>query len=286
MKITLFTSNQPRHMALIEGLARHAHEVFAVQECNTVFPGEVEDFFRKSATMQAYFRRVVEAEEAVFGRPRLGPTNARHLAIRMGDLNRLSIEEFGPALTSDVYVVFGSSFIRGPLADFLVARQALNIHMGTSPYYRGSSCNFWALYDRRADYVGATVHLLSKGLDSGPMLFHALPKAEPVDPFLLGMLAVKAAREGLLEYLSGGGIGVSSRQDACGTCSGLEPVPQDRSFEHRCMRNADFTDEVAAEYLERLPSPTEVGQMLSRRDERLFLRPYIAGGTADGSAKR
>jgi len=274
MKITLFTSNQPRHLALIEGLARLADDLFVVQECNTVFPGEVEDFFRKSETMQAYFRRVVEAEEAVFGRPRLGPTNARHLPIRMGDLNRLAVEELGPALASDVYVVFGSSFIRGSLADFLVARKALNIHMGTSPYYRGSSCNFWALYDRRADYVGATVHLLSKGLDSGPMLFHALPKAEPVEPFLLGMLAVKAAQDGLFEYLAGG------------KSENLEPVPQDRSREHRCMRNADFTDEVAAEYLERLPSPAEVGQMLSRRDERLFLRPYIPGDTGDGSAKR
>jgi hypothetical protein len=253
-------------MALIEALAGLADEVFAVQECNTVFPGEVEDFFRKSETMQVYFRRLVEAEGAVFGRPRLGPTNARHLPIRMGDLNRLTVEELGPALTSDVYVVFGSSFIRSPLVDFLVGRKALNIHMGTSPYYRGSSCNFWALYDRRADYVGATVHLLSQGLDSGPMLFHALPNAQPVDPFLLGMLAVKVAHEGLLEFLAGGRI------------ERLEPVPQDRSLEHRCMRNADFTDQVAAEYIERLPSPEEVCQMLSRRDERLFLRPYIPAG--------
>lgn len=50
--------------------------------------------------------------------------------------------------------------------------------MGLSPYYRGTDCNFWALYDKKPQYVGATIHLLSKGIDSGPTLYHALSKPE------------------------------------------------------------------------------------------------------------
>ena len=61
------------------------------------------------------------------------------------------------------------------MIDFLI-KDAINIHMGISPYYRGSSCNFWAIYDGNPSYVGATIHLLSKGLDSGDILFHCLPK--------------------------------------------------------------------------------------------------------------
>ncbi len=49
-------------------------------------------------------------------------------------------------LKSDVYVVFGSSYIRGELVDFLVKHKAINIHAGVSPYYRGTDCNFWALF--------------------------------------------------------------------------------------------------------------------------------------------
>ena len=52
MKITVFTSNQPRHISLIESLSKIADKVFAVQECNTIFPGEVDDFFKKSDVMQ------------------------------------------------------------------------------------------------------------------------------------------------------------------------------------------------------------------------------------------
>ena len=77
-------------------------------------------------------------------------------------------------LDSDLYIIFGSSFIKGDLIDFLIEKKAINIHMGVSPYYRGADCNFWALNDNNPHLVGATIHLISKNLDSGPILFHAL----------------------------------------------------------------------------------------------------------------
>ena len=261
MTITLFTSNQPRHVALIEALSKIASRVYAIQECNTIFPGQVDDFFRKSPLMQDYFSRVIAAEKEVFGTPRLLPGNVRSMAMKMGDVSRIPSEWFGEAMTADAFVVFGASFINGPLCDFLVQRGALNIHMGVSPYYRGSSTNFWAMYDNRPGLVGATIHLLSKGLDSGPVLFHALPKAEAIDPFIFGMRAVRAAHLALVEHLS------STEQ--------IEPVAQDKSRELRYTRNADFTDEVAREYLSRLLSTTQMLDTLRQRDISLFLRPKI-----------
>ncbi len=263
MHITVFTSNQPRHISLIESLAAVADTVHAVQECNTVFPGQVADFFRKSEVMQRYFRRVMAAEREVFGPPRFGPSGVRQMPIRMGDLSRLPLEALRAALEADVYVVFGASYIRGPLCEYLVEHGALNIHMGTSPYYRGSSTNFWALYDGRPEYVGATIHQLSRGLDSGPMLFHAFPPTEAVDPFVLGMNAVRAAQVALVERIRTGAL------DA------MKPVRQDQSLQIRYTRNADFTDEVAEAYLRRLPSPEEIRHRLSRRDPSRFLRPFV-----------
>jgi hypothetical protein len=181
MTITVFTSNQPRHLALIERLSGVADRVFAVQECTTVFPGVTGDFYRKSEVMQRYFSRVIAAEGEVFGRPRFLPGNVRSLVLKMGDLNGVEMDVFGEALKADVFVVFGASYIKGRLVEHLVERRAVNIHMGISPEYRGSSCNFWALYDGRPELVGATIHLLSKGLDSGPMLCHALPRPERGD---------------------------------------------------------------------------------------------------------
>ena len=263
MKITVFTSNQPRHLALLSALASFGEEIYAIQECNTVRPGEVADFFRKSDTMRNYFQRVIEAESTIFGPGGFCPPQVRQRAIRMGDLNLLGLSDFGAALDADVFVVFGASFIKGKLADFLIQHRAYNIHMGSSPYYRGSSTNFWALYDGRPQYVGATIHLLSAGLDSGPMLFHALPPAGATDPFLLGMIAVRAAHQGLVQSL------------VKGTLQGMVPVPQDRARQLRYTRNTDFTDDVAAEYLRRLPSPEMIEESLKTRNMSDFVRPFI-----------
>jgi methionyl-tRNA formyltransferase len=146
------------------------------------------------------------------------------------------------------------------LAERLIAKKAINIHMGTSPYYRGSSCNFWAMHDGRPEMVGATLHLLSKGLDSGAILFHAFPRAAAWDTFELGTRAVAAALEALVDQLREGAVFESP------------PLPQDPSLEIRYTRNADFTDAVAGAYLEGLPTPEAIGQALQARPRDLTER--------------
>ncbi len=240
MKVTLFSSNQPRHLNLARELSSIAETVHFVSEVNTVFPGEVNDFFSKSDIMQEYFSHVIDAERKLFGDIAFLPDNVRTLAIKSGDLGRVSGAQLSDALTSDVYVVFGASYIKGWLIEFLIEKAALNIHMGLSPYYRGSSCNFWALYDENPAYVGATIHMLGKGLDSGDMLFHCVPKALPGDSlFDFTMRSVLVAHKGLVENLASGAIFAMPR------------IKQNRDTEVRYTRNADFTDTIAQEFLDR-----------------------------------
>lgn len=263
MKITVFTSNQPRHIHLINQLATISDKVYAVQECNTVFPGQVKDFFNNSIVMQDYFSKVIVAEKNVFGDIGFSANNVANLSIKSGDLNSVKMNILSQALDSDYYIVFGASFIKGDLIKFLVDRKAINIHMGISPYYRGSSCNFWALNDRNIHYVGATIHMLSKGLDSGEMLYHALPMVDTYEPFDLGMYAVKSAHESLVEKIK------------LGTLNTYVPVKQDKSLEIRYTRNSDFNDAIAQQYLQDPPTVNEIYENLKNRDLSLFLNPYI-----------
>ena len=103
-------------------------------------------------------------------------------------------------LKSDCYLVFGSSYIKGELANFLISKKTINIHAGLSPYYRGTDCNFWALYDNNPHLVGATIHLLSKGLDNGPILYHAMPDLKS-NNFEYTMSAVKSAVHSVAEKI-------------------------------------------------------------------------------------
>ena len=107
--------------------------------------------------------------------------------------------------------------------------------MGISPYYRGTDCNFWALYDNNPHLVGATIHLLSKGLDSGPMLYHAMSKLK-TDPYEYTMSTVKAAFHSIVERL----------RDK--TIFEIEPTMQEKSKEIRYSKKIEFNDEVVKEY--------------------------------------
>jgi methionyl-tRNA formyltransferase len=261
MKIAVFTSNQPRHLSLIEKLSTIADQVIAVQECNTVFPGQVEDFFHKSPVMQKYFSKVIAAEKEIFGSVAFSATNVSSLSIKMGDLNSLDISVFKAILDADLIIVFGASWIRPPLIEALETRRAVNIHMGVSPYYRGSSCNFWALYDGNPAFVGSTIHRLRRGLDNGGIYFHTMPPQEPTDPFILGMKAVKAAHNGLLASI----VDQSIFQ--------YDEIAQDRDQEIRYTKNLEFTDQVAEEYLRRDETAKEIESKFNHSPPRELVRP-------------
>jgi len=262
MTITIFTSNQARHLSLIKDLARICETVYTVIEVNTIFPGRISDFFKKSEIMQNYFSHVIQAEQRVFGDISILPKNVRSLIIKSGDLNNLTLDTLSPTLNSDEYVVFGASFIKAPLIDFLVSRNAYNIHMGISPYYRGNSCTFWAAKDKNFEMVGATIHLLSKGLDSGPILFHTLP-GPTENPFELGMIAVKSAHIGLTRSLENGAL------------KNFPVVIQDKSLELKYTRNSDFDDNVALEYLNDLPTSFEIHEAYSNLELHKYIRLMI-----------
>lgn len=257
MKTTVFTANRPRHIALVESLARVAEEVYVVQECGGLFLSE------HPPVLERYFACVSAAEKAVFGTPRFTPTNVTQLSLAKGDLGKLDLGALQPALNSDIYIVFGAGYAKGPLCDFLIAHNAYDIHMGVSPYYCGGASNFWAMYDRRPDYVGATIQLHAEEIDTGPILFHVFPQAEAMDPFLVGMKAVQSAQKALIHFLSSGEL------------QKIKPVKQDNNLRLRHATNEDFSEEVALEYLNRLPSPEEIKKAMKLRDMGKFIRPVI-----------
>ena len=264
MKITVFTSNQPRHLALINRLASISEVTYAVMECTTVFPGQVQDFYNKSTVMKNYFTKVIEAEKNVFGGLAFLKNNVRSLSIKSDDLNLMAQDQLKEVLNSDVYVVFGASFIKGWLIQFLVDHGAINIHMGLSPYYRGSSCNFWALHDARPHYVGATIHLLSKGLDSGAMLYHAVPQFKGDAPFVFTMRAVEAAQQSLATRIADNAL------------QNFKPQMQDRLKEIRYTKNADFTDQVASDFLNQEMDAGQLEKLLMSTSQPELLHPYFA----------
>jgi folate-dependent phosphoribosylglycinamide formyltransferase PurN len=53
----------------------------------------------------------------------------------------------------------------------------INLHAGIAPLLRGQDPVYWALWEQRSEWLGATVHCIDEGVDTGPVLAYA-----PVEP--------------------------------------------------------------------------------------------------------
>ncbi|MDC6465761.1 formyltransferase family protein [Pelagibacteraceae bacterium] len=259
MEITLFTSNQARHNYLANQLLNVATKLNVVQESYKISSRIVPNHYTNSTLMKEYFLNVSSAQEKLFENPTILKTNKNInlLSLKGGDLNKCSIKFLSNFLKSDIYIVFGSSYIKGELANFLIKNKALNIHMGVSPYYRGTDCNFWALFDGNPHLVGATIHMLSKGLDSGPMLYHALSEIKD-DPFLYTMSTVKSAFHSLAERIKSGKIFKYSTQ------------VQDNVNEIRYSKKKEFNDKVVELFLSK-----KIDLNKKKFNKKLYKDPYF-----------
>ena len=240
MKVTLFTSNNHRHNYLINLLSNFCDELWVVQECKTLFTGKNYEKYQNRNCIEEYFDKVLEAQNKIFKKEFVNKNNKniKTLPVLYGELNKLSLSFLEDFLKSDIYVVFGSSYIKGELVDFLVKQKAINIHAGVSPYYRGADCNFWALYDDNPHLVGSTIHLLSKGLDSGPMLYHAMSNLKK-NPFEYTMSTVKSAFHSIAERIKDGSILT------------IKPLIQDKSKEVRYSKKSEFNEEIVKKYFKK-----------------------------------
>ena len=183
--------------------------------------------------------------------------NIKILKISRGELNSLTLDFLSEYLQSDCYLVFGSSYIKGELANFLVSKKTINIHAGLSPYYRGTDCNFWALYDNNPHLVGATIHLLSKGLDNGPILYHAMPNLKS-NNFEYTMSAVKSAVHSVAEKIKDQSI------------FKINATEQDRSKEIRYSKKNEFNDKILRSFMSK-----KIDLKSNSFDVSLLKNPYF-----------
>ena len=263
MKITIFTSNQPRHISLVNKLSEISESTYAVIETKDLSNGVIKDFYKPSPIMEEYFRKVNNSEANIFGEEMNINSSVESLVINNGELSNLDQDTLRDALDSDLYVVFGSSYIKGWLVNHLISRKTINIHMGISPFYRGVGCNFWALYDLNPDLVGATIHMISKGIDSGGILWHCFPKYDNEDPFDFTMKSVLSAHSSIVN-------GILSKE-----IFELSPTIQDKNKEKRFSRSSDFNDAVIEDFTQTKIHKLRIEESIDERDEEDFINMRV-----------
>ncbi len=214
MRAILLTSTFQRHVFVANTVAAGCDLAGVWQEEKSFRP---ERYARDAADEEVIQRHFAE-RDASEGRYFAADAMVRldrgavHRTIATGACSEPAEVALMKAARPDVVLVFGTGILREPLLSAFEGR-ILNIHLGLSPYYRGAGTNFWPLVNREPEYVGATIHYLDAGIDTGPILSHARPLIEPGDgPHDLGNKTIVAAVQALLgaaaAHLSGTARGV------------------------------------------------------------------------------
>ncbi|RKE85551.1 formyltransferase family protein [Rhizobium sp. AG855] len=199
----IVTSDHVRHRYFANALSAHPLVEALVVEPKSRNPANNHNNSADALLLAAYFdrrdiseRTVLSAGEAWnFARP------LRKIDAPKGGINDPDIVAELVAAGIDHCIVFGSSWLKGPWLEAFPGR-LFNLHLGLSPYYRGVGTNFWPLHDGLPEYVGATIHLLDEGIDSGPILFQVRPNPSPDDdPHSLGNKTIAKATKALADRL-------------------------------------------------------------------------------------
>jgi len=196
MRIALLTCDQPWQRTLAARLAaRHELALIVIDQHLALLsrlrsllagvgrkPTDLLRKLRDKARVRSIERRDAEIYDAFFatrGAPSFAVSARR--VIEAADINSDGIAQAIRTAAPAAVVVSGTRLLRSPVVDLEPALGLINLHTGLSPYYRGGPCTFWTLYNEEPEYAGATVHHLSKGIDSGDILLSAQAALEEGD---------------------------------------------------------------------------------------------------------
>ena len=107
--------------------------------------------------------------------------NTSHIApIRVPHLNHLYSRTALEKIAPDVIVRVSGGILKSHI--FSQARlSALNIHHGQAPLVRGLSNIAWGILENRREWIGATIHVIDEGIDTGTVVWRGAPQLAPGD---------------------------------------------------------------------------------------------------------
>ena len=179
ISLAIITADSWRHRFFVNTLSDNFDVVGVVAEtARNLPPG---DTMEDNKIIAGHVRERKLKEETFFGQHTSYHVPAgRLLSIPHGHSNDTSVFKWVVELKPTFVILFGSGIIKDPLLSHF-QNKMINLHLGLSPYYRGSATSFWPLVFGEPECVGSTVHLAVLKADAGAILGQARPDVEAQD---------------------------------------------------------------------------------------------------------
>ena len=208
MKTAILTSVETRHRYFANTLRERLPVVAVGYEQTGYDPALVAEHSltaEEKRIVADHFAERSRQEEIFFGeksKPIESDDTCAVLDVAPGTLNSDATIDFLRSSGADTIVVYGTNLIGAALIKRWAGR-LINMHLGLSPYYRGTATNFYPLLNEEPEYIGATIHLIDAGIDTGEILKHARPTIAADDgPHTIGCKAILAGIGAMIDVLT------------------------------------------------------------------------------------
>jgi folate-dependent phosphoribosylglycinamide formyltransferase PurN len=141
--------------------------------------------------VEKHFEMLGESEMEYFGTARW--PDAQIIDCPKSAVNEPEMIRLAVNARPDIVFLFGTTILRDEWLEPFSAR-IINMHLGLSPFYRGSATLFWPVANGELECVGATIHLAERKVDAGPILARVKPKLTVGDSYYdIGNKTIKRA---------------------------------------------------------------------------------------------
>ena len=253
MKIVIFTGNSVRHKFVANSLTKEIDDSLVISECTPFDSSQLDTLIQK------HFHLRNQAELDFFSGNDY--FNSKTLPILYNEVNLPYVYKIVKEFNPDMMFVFGSSIIKEPLLS-ITKNKFINLHLGLSPYYRGSGTNFWPFVNNELEFVGSTLLHLDPGIDTGDIIEHVRPEFELGDTaHTVGCKVIQKSVKHLIKFLNF----VKDEKT-------LPRVKQWNIENSRYYKNSDFDEKILLQYYKNLEDGI-VKNFISGKTKKLKLVP-------------
>ena len=225
LKVVILTGNQPRHTYFVNNMNKHFDVVGLITEPkHKYFDTQQEE----SDIVRKHFVNLKVTEQFYFQSPSLELAN--HKQLKSKEINNNENIEWVKSLKPDYVLLYGTGILDRLWFDEFDDR-IINLHLGMSPYYRGSATLFWPFYNDELDYLGITIHIATEQVDAGDILKIVTPDIEDEDNYY--DISNKLIQKSIKKFSS-----VVYDYHACD----IKKVPQDITKQKYYYKKKDFTE--------------------------------------------
>lgn len=253
MRVVLLTSDSLRHRYIAESVAENLDLALIVTEKKSPGITGTSAYGKKDAEfIAAHFKARAESEEEFFGNYDF-PKEVPFIKVPHGSINSEELFKIIGQAAPDLILLFGTSIIKDPLLGRYNGK-IINLHLGLSPYYKGSATNLYPYLFDEPECIGATIHLATEKVDEGGILYQFRPDMEETDNLHdIGNKVIQKAGKVFPEVV---------RDYFCGK---IEPIPQ--KAKGRLCRNKDVTPYVLREIYKNFEEGM-IGRYLKKKEKR------------------